>query len=119
MTPEMIAVAQSKGVYRTVHCYGLADPIPVELGAYAAISAVGVISPGAAPIEVFELIVTEMAAGAHLVFSFNDHALDDPRYEASLKAFIDSGTLALVFEEYGDHLPGIDLKSMVYVVEKL
>lgn len=119
VTPEMIAVAQSKGVYRIVHCYGLTDPIPVDLGAYAAISAVGVISPGAAPIEVFEMIVTQMNAGAHFVFSFNDHALVDPRYEASLKAFIDAGTLALVFQEYGDHLPGIGLRSTVYVVEKL
>ncbi len=24
----------------------------------------------------------------------------------------------LLFKEYGDHLPGIDLKSSVYIVEK-
>ena len=52
------------------------------------------------------------------MFSFNDHALEDPANEAGLNEWLDCGAAHLLFKEYGAHLPGIDLNSNVYVVEK-
>ena len=53
-----------------------------------------------------------------LAFSYNDHALADPKHEAAVAEWTDCGAAALIFKEYGDHLPGIDLKSNVYILEK-
>ena len=52
------------------------------------------------------------------VLSFNEHALEDPANEAKIQSHLDSGNASLLFKEYGDHLPGIGLKSNVYVLEK-
>ena len=119
VTPEMIDIARAKAIYRDLCSYPIDAPPPVDLGSYSAISAVGVISPGAAPIAVLEMIVGHMSKGAKFVFSFNDHALADPSYESTLRRLVDTGALALVFCEHGDHLPGIGLMATVYVVEKL
>ena len=59
-----------------------------------------------------------LGAGGRLVLSFNDHALADPQHEAKLAHYTDSGQAKLLFKEYGDHLPGIGVKSNVYVLAK-
>ena len=52
------------------------------------------------------------------VFSFNDHSLADPAFEAQVKDYIGTSRAELMFKEYGDHLPGAGLKSNVYVLKK-
>ena len=79
---------------------------------------IGVIGAGAAPVTVLDTILDGLAAGGKVVFSFNDHALDDPVNEAKVQSCIDSGTATLLGKAYGDHLPGINLNSNVYVLEK-
>lgn len=119
VTPEMVARAQGKGVYRSLQSYGLDDPLPVSLSEYGAIAAIGVISPGAAPPAVLDQIVRGLRRGAFFTFSFNGHALADASYPEAVQRHVATGTVAKVFEEHGDHLPGIGLKSTVYVLEKL
>ena len=87
-------------------------------GTYAAITAIGVIGAGAAPISVFDMLMDGLASGGRFVFSFNDHALKDPENEDKMQSYLNSGTARLVFKEYGDHIPGIDIKSNVYIIEK-
>jgi hypothetical protein len=53
-----------------------------------------------------------------LVLSLNDHALADPCNAARINEWTDCGAARLLFCEHGPHLPGIDLKSNVYVFEK-
>ena len=60
-----------------------------------------------------------LSAGGLLVLSLNDHALEDPVNEGAIAEWTDSGAAQLLFKEYGDHLPGINLKSNVYILEKL
>ena len=74
---------------------------------------------GAAPIEVFDTLLNALGPGGKFALSLNDHALADPQFEAKLRARIDDGSARLLFQEYSTHLPGIDLKSNVYVLEKL
>ena len=76
------------------------------------------IGAGAAPIAGFDQLMEGLGSGGLLVFSFNDHALEDPVNEARVHEWTDSGAAALMFREHGDHIPGIDLKSNVYVIEK-
>ena len=81
-------------------------------------AAIGVIGAGAAPISVLHTLMRKLAPGGKLVFSFNDHALEDPANEAGLAEWTDTGAAVLLFKEHGPHLPGINLGSNVYVLER-
>lgn len=119
-SPEMLAYAQAKPeLYRALTLADLTNPIPAQPGAYASIAAVGVISPGHAPAEMIDQVLALLPAGGHFVFSLNDHALEDPSFRGHIAAAIEAGTAELRFEEYGAHLPGIDLKAVVFVLQKL
>ncbi|MEX0338606.1 MAG: class I SAM-dependent methyltransferase [Arenibacterium sp.] len=118
LSADMLARARDKGLYRSLHQIEADDPLPHSPGDYAAIAAIGVIGAGAAPIAVFDTLMAGLATGNKVVLSFNDHALEDPANEAKLQAHIDAGTARMLFKEYGPHLPGIGIKSNVYVLEK-
>ena len=113
LSPGMLAGARKRGVYRALHLSG-DQP---DTG-YAAVAAVGVIGPGAAPPELFDTCLELIGAGGRFVFSFNDHALEEPAYPAKLAEARTMDQVRVLFEERGDHLPGIGVKSVVYVLEK-
>jgi len=115
ISPEMVDQAKSKAAYRSLKAVEPGD-LPSET--YDAVAAIGVIGSGAAPIETLDLVWQALNPGGHMVFSFNDHTLEDPVFAARVADYVSQGKANLVFEEYGDHLPGIDLKSIVYVLEK-
>lgn len=117
-TPEMLKQAEAKGVYRKLINFELSDPEPVKPRAYSAITAIGVIGTGAAPPATFDLLMKALPRGGLLAFSFNDHTLADRAYTSRLNDWLDMGHARLLFREYGPHLPGMDMKSDVYVVEK-
>ncbi|MEP3844896.1 MAG: methyltransferase domain-containing protein [Paracoccaceae bacterium] len=119
LSAEMLQSAEEKGVYRTLSQIEAGAALPFADGAYDTIAAIGVIGAGAAPISVFHVLMRKLPIGGKLVFSFNDHALDDPANEGGLSEWTDTGAGRLLFEEHGDHLPGINLGSNVYVVERL
>ncbi|MEL7277395.1 MAG: methyltransferase domain-containing protein [Pseudomonadota bacterium] len=118
LSPEMIAQARARGIYRTLREVDLEDPLPVPEGSYTAVSAVGVLNPGHAPAETLDAVMGILPAGGHFVFSLNDHALADWTYEGRISGWVDEGGADLVFKAYGEHLPKIDLKSTVYVLRK-
>jgi predicted TPR repeat methyltransferase len=118
LTQDMLDQAAEKNLYRSL---SLTDPdvaFPVEKGNYSAISAIGVIGAGAAPLEVFDMLLGALGSGGKFVLSFNDSTLKNPAFEKRVGAVIKAGVADLLFEEYGDHLPGINMKSKVYVLEK-
>lgn len=115
LSADMIAQASDKNVYRTLKQIEAGDD---PASGYAAIAAIGVIGAGAAPISVFDQLMHALGSGGLFVFSFNDHALEDPANEARVHEWTDCGAATLLFREYGDHIPGIDLKANVYVLEK-
>ncbi len=116
LSADMLAQAQTKGVYRTLTQIDADSPIE---GTYQAIAAIGVIGAGAAPISTFDVIMSALPKGGKCVLSFNDHALSDPENEARISEWCDRDAARLLFKDYGPHLPGLDLKSNVYVIEKL
>jgi predicted TPR repeat methyltransferase len=115
---EMLEGARAKGVYRHVTQIEPGAALPTG---YAAIAAVGVIGCGAAPISVFDDVMTALDQGGLFALSFNDHALAVPEYFGKLKAYLDTGRADLVSEDYGPHLPGVEgnTGSKVYVLRKL
>lgn len=115
LSPQMIARAQEKGIYRTLTTLSQSDPVPQG---YTLMSAVGVIGPGAAPIIVLDSLLHALKSEGKLVFSLNERALADPGNTGMLNEWLDCGAARLLFAENGPHLPGMDLKATVYVVEK-
>jgi predicted TPR repeat methyltransferase len=113
LSEGMLAEARARGLYRALY---LADALPDTM--YDAVAAVGVIGAGAGPPELLDTCMAHLKPGGHFVFSFNDRALSVPEYPARLAAVTEGGAARIVHEERGDHLPGMDIKCVVYVLEK-
>lgn len=118
LSAEMLEGAAAKGVYRTLGQIEADADLPFAKGTYCAMAAIGVIGAGAAPISVLHTLMRKLDRGGKLVFSFNDHALENPENEGGVSEWTDCGAARLLFKKHGDHLPGIGLKSTVYVLEK-
>lgn len=116
ISAEMLAEARAKGVYR--HLDQIETDAELPRKDYPLCSAMGVIGAGAAPIDVLHLLMRALPAGGKLVFSFNDHTLEDHSYEGGISEWTDCAAACLLFKESGEHLPGINLNSNVYVLEK-
>jgi predicted TPR repeat methyltransferase len=116
LSAEMLEGARAKKIYRTLSQINEGDPVPGAPGTYNAIAAIGVI--GAAPPSAFDTVMHALDHGGYVVFSLNDHSLQDPEYEGKLNEWIDCAAAHLLFREHGPHLPGINLNSNVYVVQK-
>lgn len=115
---EMLEQARSKGAYRELEQFDVTNRSLIPKKAYRLITGCGVLGTGAAPPAVFDMILHALPRGGLFCFSYNDHALADLSYTTKLIEWIDVGAARLLFQEHGDHLPGIDLKSTVYVIEK-
>lgn len=115
---EMLAGARARQIYRRLDIMDLANPTPIPSDTYDVIACIGVISTGAAPPETLHMVIEALRGGGYLSLSYNDHALEDPAYEAALQAWLDNNRAKLLFKEYGPHLPGRNLKSNVYIVQK-
>lgn len=117
-SPEMLVRAKTKDIYRTVREIDPLAPLIAPDSAYRNALAAGVLSPGLAPPEAIDQILEFLPAGGRLAFSLNDHAIDDGAHLGRLNEIIDAGLAELEFKEYGDHIPGTDLKSFVYVLRR-
>ena len=118
LTQDMLDLAAQKQLYRALSLSDPDAPFPVQNGTYSAITAIGVIGSGAAPIEVFDMLLKALSSNGKFVLSFNDSTLKSPSFEGRIRENVSNNTARLLSEEYGDHLPGIDMKSKVYVLEK-
>lgn len=112
----MLEEAQQKGLYRDLWITEADGALPFDLANYNLVTAIGVISTGAAPPQVLEQLVDQMAPGAMLAFSFNDHTLDDPAYMDALAAVTEDAAF-IVTEDMGDHITSLGSKSKVFVLE--
>ncbi|WP_270730618.1 class I SAM-dependent DNA methyltransferase [Shimia sp. Alg240-R146] len=119
LSAEMLAKARTKNLYQSLQQIAADAPLPFETGAYAAIAAIGVIGPGAAPLELFDILLAKLAPGGLFVLSFNDHALEDPAYAAKVTACAEAGSLRVLEQEHGPHLPARNINSTAYLLEKL
>ncbi|MCA8868052.1 MAG: class I SAM-dependent methyltransferase [Rhodobacteraceae bacterium] len=118
-SPEMLKIAAARpGLYRRLWEVDVENPLPFAPGSYAAITAVGVLASDHAPAGMIDDVLQSLTKGGLFVFSLNDHTLQDPSFEARIAENVDTGFARLLFKEHGPHLPGIDLKSTVYVLEK-
>ncbi|MDW4497752.1 methyltransferase domain-containing protein [Sulfitobacter sp. D35] len=118
ISEDMIAQARAKGVYRDLSVIEGDGGLAAKAANYSAVAAIGVIGAGAAPPTVFDEIMHGLPRGGLFVLSFNDHALADRSITGRMNEWLDCGAARCLFSEHGAHLPGIDLKSTVYVLRK-
>lgn len=117
-SPGMLARCRKKGLYRNLIQLDLNEPLPIEPRQYSVIMAIGVISTGAGPARLMDTLIALLPTGGLFGLSLNDHALADPDYPAGIERLKAAGHIVLA-EDYGTHLPGIGLKSMIYLFEKV
>ena len=117
ISEQMLERAGKLEVYRDLQL-GMPGEVDIEPGRYAAITAMGVISIGAAPPNLLRPVLGGLAVGGLLAFSYNDATLPEAAYIDALADVQNDGTATLIFDEYGDHLPGKGMKSRVYILEK-
>lgn len=113
---EMLELAKPKGIYSRVWQTDLEAPLPIAPGVYDVIAAIGVVSPGAAPAELLTTLVDLLDPGAHLLWTFNEHGLEDPAYTAARDAVLARPSVYRVAEEHGPHLVARNLSSTVYLI---
>lgn len=118
LNAEMLKVAKTRGIYNRLWQSDLDNPFPFEDGTYDAISAIGVIGVGAAPVMLLYDLFAKLKSGGLTVFSFNDHTLENPAFECCVMNHTDCGAFELLFKENGPHLPGKNMNSNVYVMRK-
>ncbi|MEH6455515.1 MAG: methyltransferase domain-containing protein [Cocleimonas sp.] len=119
ITSEMLKIADTRQIYKELWLSDPENPFPFDNGKYDAITAVGVIGAGAAPLIVFHQAISKLESGGLFVFSFNDHTLEEPNYEAAVNQEIKNNSFELIFKEYGPHLPGRKIQSNVYILRKI
>lgn len=110
----MLEKARAKGLYRRLTKVPVDAPPPIAQDAYQIITAIGAIGPGAAPAEVIAPLIAALPSGGVFVISLNDVALEHAEFAAALER----PDTTLMSKERGAHLPGIDVKSTVYVYAK-
>ncbi|MFO7747117.1 MAG: methyltransferase domain-containing protein [Orrella sp.] len=119
LSEGMIAQARKKNVYRHLNVCRAESPFDAAVGPYSAITAVGAIGAGAAPVECLSAAIDYLAPNALFCVSLNDHTLEDASYEQVLQTAVKAGTIRILEDEYGEHLPNIGLKAKIFVVQKL
>ena len=116
LSPGMLEQAKLSGAYRQLWEL-TAGELDVTPGAYRAVVACGVISAGAAPASALPLVATAVAPGDLLVFSFNDHTLEDADYMAALTGVLDDG-FEEVDAEHGVHIAARESTSTIFVLRR-
>ena len=119
ISPEMLANAGDKEIYRSLAIADLSEPLDfLQDGAYQNVAAIGVLNPNFMPADLIDRVVAALPAGGCFVLSLSDHALSEGSMQTRVLELTEYGVADLVFMEKGDHLPGIDLQSTVYVLQK-
>ena len=118
LNPEMLEVAKTRNVYDRLWQSTEKKPFPFDDGTYDAITAIGVIGSGGAPVALLYDMLSKLQSGGFAVFSFNDHTLKDSAFECCVMNHTDCGAFQLLFKEHGAHLPGTGMESTVYIMRK-
>ena len=118
-SPEMLHKARQKRVYDTLFETDLNEPLlSVADDVYDAVTAVGVFSFGhVAPAACLEL-VRVMRPGGLLIIALNEQFWARGDLAAQLDSMAGEGRIAERAREFGDHLPGHDVRGWVLALEK-
>lgn len=119
LSDAMLKTARKRNIYRSLFKADPDQAPSIAPGDYTAITAIGAISPGAAPASYFDKLLSCLVPGGLIVLSYNDHTLADRDYTSRLENALNNENVRERFREHGDHIVKLGSKSTVYVLEKL
>lgn len=119
VSERMLNKAVEQNIYKDTWLMDPENPFPFNNGTYAAITAVGVIGTGAAPVQVLYAATGKITSGGLFVLSLNDHALAASEFPNAIEDCQQHHGFEMLFNEYGPHITGKDMKSRVYVLRKI
>jgi predicted TPR repeat methyltransferase len=118
-SPEMLTLAKEKQLYSELHQADLRDPFEFVKTPFQTIAAIGVLAPGHAGPDIIRNVINLLPKGGLFGFSMNDHTLKDPGYFEEMNRMIKDKKIRVRWQDYGDHLPKINLNSMIMVLERI
>ncbi|MEO0369779.1 MAG: methyltransferase domain-containing protein [Pseudomonadota bacterium] len=116
---EMLEEAEQKGIYAELYKADVYEPFKFVEQPYPLMTAVGVFAPGHADHHALHAMIDLMPIGGLFGFSMNDHALKEGGYMDEINTRVMAKEIRIRFQEYGDHIPGIGLNSMIMVLERI
>lgn len=119
LSEKMLRQAMKKGIYRTLTPCSVEQPFAAVTASHRAIVASGAIGAGAAPMACLALAIEGISKEGLFCVSLNDHTLEDPAFEAVITQAQAQGTIEILEQEHGPHLPALNLGAKVYVLRKL
>ncbi len=114
----MLALARTKKCYRQIISTDLSQPNAVPDKGYRHAAMVGVLHHTHAPPEAISSALSLLPAGGCVVFTLNDETLRFPEYTDYIADLVKAGTVDIVSEEYGPHLPARNVGAKVIVLRK-
>ena len=119
ISDEMVAKARSRDrVYRHLSVVSLETPFNFG-DDYAAITAMGVIADKHAPPEAISQLLQKLPVGGLLVFSLNNHTLENPAYMAACDGAVETGEAELLEQALGPHIVKLGMTSRIMVMRRL
>ena len=116
---EMLDLAKEKQVYKELHLADLTEPFGFVSEAFDTVTAIGVMAPGHAQPDLINTALKLMNVGGLFGFSLNDHTLSNRGYLETVERLVMDKRVRIQWQEYGDHLPNIQLNSLIVVLERL
>ena len=90
----------------------------IEAEAYDAVSAVGVLAFAHIRTEALRQMLRIIKSEGLLVIGLNEHYWEGDSVGEKIRSLAEEGEAELLFEEYGEHLPGADIGGWVAVLRK-
>lgn len=115
-SPDMLAKAAEKNVYRSLFEADLNEGLPgTENAGYDAVTAVGVFSFAHVMPDACEDLVRVLKQGGFLVIALNEKFWERGDLARKLEELEQAEKLTLLSKEFGEHLPGHGVKGWVIV----
>ena len=117
LSKEMLKIASDKKIYKMLFNLDLNNISNFEKR-YDAIIAAGVISPAHANPDTISNSYSILNNEGLMIFSINDHALNDNFFFNEIKNVIKRSKFILLDQIYGDHIKELSLNSSIFVLQK-
>ena len=120
LSQGMLEKAAGLNIYNKLFTCNLnTPPIDAETEEYDAVTAVGVFSFGHILPEAVDELLRVTKPKGYIIIGLNDHYYEEGSLTNKLNSLEASGSLKIINQEHGEHIPGNDLKGWVITLQKL
>ena len=117
-SPSMLEKAKSTNVYQKLFLADINEELDIEEETYDAVCAVGVLAFAHVRTEALRQMLRVVKSKGLLVIGLNEHYWEGGSVGEKIRELSEGDEAELLFEEFGDHLPGADIGGWVAVLRK-